>query len=213
MRVSVAFLVSAGFVAVTAAVAYWAWIGLPPGAGIPINILGLDGVRRAASSRALIWLNPAISAVVTLALAFGPGRRPGLEAAALPYEVTMISFAGLMLVVEAALIGRATDPSFNVMRPVAMATGVLLLAIGNYLGKARQNPAFGIKTPWTLANAAVWDKTHRFIGRAMFLGGAILVALGLLLHDGNALGLSIALCSALPPITGLIWSRRLASRA
>jgi hypothetical protein len=203
--------VSFAFVALTVAVAGWAWTALPPGAGIPINTLMLDGTRHTGSSRALVWLIPVTSALVTSVLTLRLSR--GAEAARLPFEMTMLSVAGLLLVVEAALIGRATDPDFNVMRPVAIATGVLLLAVGNYLGKARRNPVFGIKTPWTLANAAVWDKTHRFTGRAMFAGGAILVALGFALHDGNALGLSIALCAALPPITGLIWSRRLAREA
>lgn len=210
MRVSPASLVSFGFVALTAAIAAYAWTDLPPGAGIPTNYLGLDGVRHVGSSRAAIWVIPAISALVTAVLALGVSRR--VEAAQLPFEMTMLSIAGLLLVVEAALIGRASDPDFNVMRPVAIATGVLLLAVGNYLGKARRNAVFGLRTPWTLADPAVWDKTHRFTGRAMFLGGAVLIVLGFVLHDGNALGLSIGLCAAVPMIAGIASARRLATR-
>lgn len=213
MRVPVASLVSAAFVVLTLAIAWWAWVGLPPGAGVPMNTLGLDGVRHLGSSRAAVWLIPAVSAIVTFVLTVSPIRGRLSGSAVLPYEMTMISVAGLMLIVEAALIGRATDPNFNVMRPVAMATGILLMAVGNYLGKAERNAVFGLRTPWTLASDRVWDRAHRFTGRGMFGGGAVLIALGLLLHDGNALGLSIALCAAVPTIGGLIWSRRIAREA
>jgi hypothetical protein len=208
MRVSAASLVSFAFVALTAGLAWWAWTSLPPGVGIVTNTLMLDGTRHVGSSRALVWLMPAVSALVTFLLAFRLSR--GAEGARLPFEMTMLSIAGLMLVVEAALIGRAADPAFNVMRPVAIATGVLLLAIGNYLGKARRNAVFGLRTPWTLADPTVWDKTHRFTGRIMFMSGAALTGLGLLLHDGNALGLSIGLCAAFPLIAGIASSRRYA---
>jgi uncharacterized membrane protein len=121
----------------------------------------------------------------------------------------LISVTGLLLVTESTLVARAFDAAYNVMRPVAMATGVLLLAVGNYLGKARQNAVVGIKTPWTLADSRVWDKTHRFTGRAMFGGGLVLIALSFLLHDATALGAAIAVCAALPPLVGIGHSRAL----
>lgn len=211
MRVSYAFLAAFALTAVTAAVAVWAWMSLPAGAGVPINAMGLDGVRHTGSSRAVLWVMPFVSLMVTLAFVAGASRR-GVERAALPYETTLIAVTGLLLVVEYALAGRAFDPGFNVMRPVAGATGVLLIAVGNYLGKARQNAVFGLRTPWTLADPGVWDKAHRFTGRAMVAGGVVLTALSVALTDGNALGLSIGLCTALPILSGLVWSRRLAAR-
>lgn len=39
--------------------------------------------------------------------------------------------------------------------------GALFILIGNVLSQARHNYFFGIKTPWTLANETVWNKTHR----------------------------------------------------
>ncbi|HEY0437172.1 MAG TPA: SdpI family protein, partial [Phenylobacterium sp.] len=133
-------------------------------------------------------------------------RRPGAEAAALPLDMTMIAVVGLLLVTENALVGRAFRPDFDVLRPVTMATGVLLLAIGNYLGKARRNAVFGLRTPWTLADATVWDRTHRFTGAGMVLGGVLLIALGFLLHDSVALGLAIGVCTAVPLLAGVARS-------
>jgi uncharacterized membrane protein len=206
MRLSAASRIAAILVALTAAVALWAWFSLPAGAGVPLNYLGLDGHRHMGASRMAVWLMPFVSAMVTLGLTTAAARRADVQQASLPFDMTMISVAGLLLVTENALVGRAFDPSFNVMGPVAVACGVLLLAIGNYLGKARRNAVFGVRTPWTLADATVWDKTHRFAGRGMVAGGLLLVVLGFALRDGNALGVSIGACTALPLLAAVAWS-------
>lgn len=211
MRITNATWLAAALIAASAAVALWAWIVLPAGGGVPVDYLGLDGVRHHGVSRIALWLIPTVSAVVTASMTLAPrlGGQRGVERAAQVFDITLIATAGLLLVVQAALVGRALDADFNVMRPVAIATGVLLLAIGNYLGKARQNGFIGVKTPWTLADATVWDKTHRFTGRGMVLGGLVLMALGFALHNGAALGVSIAACSAIPPLLGVARSRSL----
>jgi uncharacterized membrane protein len=196
-----ALLLTAG----SAGVAAWAWASLPPGGGVPLNYLGLDGLRHAVVSRPALWMLPAISAVVTLAL-IAARERLSEATAALPLEMTMIAVAGLLLVTENALVGRAVDPGFNVLRPVAGATGVLLIAVGNYLGKARRNAIFGLRTPWTLADATVWDRTHRFTGAGMVAGGVVLVLLAVLLHEAVALGVAIAVCSATPLLAGIVRS-------
>lgn len=51
--------------------------------------------------------------------------------------------------------------------------GILFILIGNYLPKTRQNRLLGIKTPWTLGNEVVWNKTHRLGGYLFFLNGMI----------------------------------------
>jgi immunity protein, SdpI family len=205
MRPSAAFWIASALVGASAAVALWAWISLPAGVGVPLNYLGLDGHRHAAVSRELLWLMPFVAAMVTLGMT-AASRRPGAEAAAQPLDMTMIAVAGLLLVTENALVGRALQPDFDVLRPVAMATGVLLLAIGNYLGKARRNAVFGVRTPWTLADATVWDRTHRFTGAGMVLGGVVLIALGFLLRDSVALGVAIGACAAVPILAGVVRS-------
>ena len=212
MRVTSATWIAGLLVAATATVAVWAWIALP--GGVPVNYLGFDGHRHLQNSRSALALIPLIAVFVTATLALAPtlGARRGADRAAKPLEVTTIGVAGLLLAVEVALIGRALDPAFNVMRPAAIASGVLLLGVGNYLGKARQNTFFGVRTPWTLGDATVWDKTHRFTGRGLVLGGLVLIGLGFILHDGNALGLAIGACAALPVLAGVVQSWSLGRR-
>jgi uncharacterized membrane protein len=63
--------------------------------------------------------------------------------------------------------------------------GVLLIVIGNVLPRARPNFWFGIRTPWTLTNERVWERTHR-------VGGYVLVGAGILVVGAAFLPIDIA---------------------
>jgi uncharacterized membrane protein len=204
MRTSIATLITGALAVAILAVGNWAWFTIP--AGVPVNYLGLDGHRHIENSRAVFLIIPLVAAAVAVGLTFAAARTQAAVKAAVLFDALRISVMGVLLTAEAAMVQRALDAQANVMRPTAIATGVLLLAVGNYLGKARQNSVIGIKTPWTLANATVWDKTHRFAGRGMVLGGLLLIVLGFVLRDGNALGVSIGVCTALPLLAAVVRS-------
>ena len=214
MRITSATWVAATMITVAVALALWAWITLPAGGGITFDYLGLDGVRHHGVSRTGLWLLPVISGFVVIALTFVSGldRRGDMKRATEVFDATLIAVAGLLLVAEAALVGRALDAGFDVVRPVTIATGVTLLVVGNFLGKARRNWFVGLRTPWTLADAGVWDKTHRYTGRGMFIAGLLLIVLGAALRDSNLLAAAIAACSALPLLLGVLYSWRLYRR-
>ena len=52
---------------------------------------------------------------------------------------------------------------------------VFFIALGNYLPVIKQNYFLGIRTPWTLENEQVWQKTHKLGGRLFFWGGIVLL--------------------------------------
>jgi uncharacterized membrane protein len=55
--------------------------------------------------------------------------------------------------------------------------GILVLVLGNYMPKLRQNYVAGIKIPWTLNNEENWNKTNRLAGWLFTIGGlAIIIA-------------------------------------
>ncbi|MDD4412145.1 MAG: SdpI family protein [Patescibacteria group bacterium] len=56
--------------------------------------------------------------------------------------------------------------------------GVGIMLMGLTLSKVKQNYTFGIRLPWTLANANNWDRTHKFGGKMFFLGGLLLAISG-----------------------------------
>jgi len=51
--------------------------------------------------------------------------------------------------------------------------GVLMIYCGYLLVKSKRNWFIGIRTPWTLSNDAVWEKTNT-------LGGKLFIASGLI---------------------------------
>ena len=56
--------------------------------------------------------------------------------------------------------------------------GVLFIAVGWMLRKAKRNFFIGIRTPWTLSSDMVWDKTHQ-LGSVLFMAsGAMAIVSG-----------------------------------
>jgi uncharacterized membrane protein len=95
-------------------------------------------------------------------------------------------FALIMLAVQAFVLVTALAVLLNaaghpVQMPLISMLGIaaLLMVVGNYLGKVRKNFFIGIRTPWTLASDAVWERTHRVGGWLFMLAGAIGIALAL----------------------------------
>lgn len=58
---------------------------------------------------------------------------------------------------------------------VPIGVGVLFIALGNYMPKIKQNYFFGIRTPWTLENEEVWQKTHRVGGKVFVMMGVFIM--------------------------------------
>ncbi|HBV02317.1 MAG TPA: hypothetical protein DEB69_02735 [Candidatus Komeilibacteria bacterium] len=58
---------------------------------------------------------------------------------------------------------------------IPLTIGVLFLILGNYMGKIKPNWFMGIRTPWTLSNDEVWNKTHRLGGKLFMLMGLLLM--------------------------------------
>jgi len=83
----------------------------------------------------------------------------------------MLVFLGIYLVSGLNSLGYSISVSFW----VPFAIGLLFVVIGNYFGKIRNNYFVGIRTPWTLANEEVWNKTHRLGGKLFVLGGVAMM--------------------------------------
>jgi len=82
-----------------------------------------------------------------------------------------------LLVMQLATIAAAFHVAIDITLIVSLAGSLLFIFIGNYMGKLRRNFWAGIRTPWTLANETVWERTHRFGGWLFVIGGLINVVL------------------------------------
>ena len=75
---------------------------------------------------------------------------------------------------------------FDMTRIIAPAIGALFFGIGYLMDKIKFNWFVGIRTPWTLSNKEIWEKTHR-IGGKVFKACGFLAILGILFEGIYAL--------------------------
>lgn len=87
-----------------------------------------------------------------------------------------------MLFFNGVFIAQNLGYTFNMIAALALAMGAMFYYLGTVLEKAKQNWFVGIRTPWTLSDEEVWDRTHRAGGRLFRASGAVTV-LGALIPD------------------------------
>ena len=67
-------------------------------------------------------------------------------------------------------------PAIDIMRVLSLVMGVLLVALGNVMPKARKNALFGVRTRLSMSSDEIWRKSQRFGGFASVVAGALLLA-------------------------------------
>jgi uncharacterized membrane protein len=203
-------------IAATAVVGVWAFRTLPPGATIPVHFSPHGDPDGFMAKGAGLALMPVIGLMVIAILAYAPRLTPnkaGLEQSASVYGVLLIGVAAMFLVAEAAVAMRAMDPNFDVIRWIFLAVGVLFVLLGNLLGKLRHNFLLGIRTPWTLKDKRVWDRTHRFTGRLMVIAGVVLAAVSAIGVAHDLLIWVLIACAVAPGVVGFAYSRAISRNA
>lgn len=68
---------------------------------------------------------------------------------------------------------------FSMNQVLPPAFGILLFYSGILIEKAKRNWSIGIRTPWTLSNEKVWEKTHQ-VGGKLFKFAGVIAFLGVL---------------------------------
>ena len=83
--------------------------------------------------------------------------------------------------------------------------GLILIVVGNYLPKARQNYTIGIRIPWTLASEENWNRTHRLAGYLWVIGGILMIIAALTGIANAKWMLAIFFILALVPFVYSYW--------
>ena len=99
----------------------------------------------------------------------------------------------------------------SIGRAMTALISILLILLGNMMGKIKHNYFFGIRTPWTLADPDVWNRTHALGGKLWFALGIVLLPCSLLLPEqaffvvlmGGLLG-----TTALVIVLSYLWYRQ-----
>ncbi|MCK5027547.1 MAG: SdpI family protein, partial [Candidatus Pacebacteria bacterium] len=104
----------------------------------------------------------------------------------------------------------ALNPDVSPERYIIGGVGILFIILGNYMSKFKRNFFVGIKTPWTLSNEKVWNKTHRLGGWCFIAAGIILLLQTLLQtpYSITIMVIAIAIAAIVPVVySGIIYHR------
>ncbi len=156
-----------------AGLGFWGHLTLPDGPiAVHFGVHGPDGFMprdagltvlpgmAVAMMILLLWIIPAIMP-----------KSASLERSGPAYGAVMLATFLLLAAIQAMLVLTARGVAVDHIRVVTIGVGLLLIVMGNYLPKTRRNYVMGLRTPWTLSDERVWDKTHRFAGPLFMLGG------------------------------------------
>jgi uncharacterized membrane protein len=176
-RYRLAFLfVAAAF----AAVAFY-YTRLPEGIAVHWDLYGTAKVCVPKQEGALAL--PLITLIVIgFLVATAPKTAEESDSNFLPryYPKLVAAIAAFLLYVTIMVISVGAGIKLSVPSYISVGLGILIIAIGNALGKTTSNRIVGIRTPWTLASEEVWFRTHRFGGWLFVLAGLAMIIAGLL---------------------------------
>jgi len=123
---------------------------------------------------------PALVLGIYILLTFIPCLDPKKERYAdfsKAYNILRLSITLLMAGIYAIISINGIGITLPVGKIMPISIGFLFVIIGNFLPKVRQNWFVGIRTPWTLSSEEVWNKTHRFGGKAFVVSGLAMILL------------------------------------
>lgn len=116
------------------------------------------------------------------------------------FQIFMMLF---FIALTSVIVSESINPGrINVEMVVVLLMGILFTIIGNMMPKFKNNFFIGIKTPWTLSNEEVWNKTHRLGGMLWFAGGLIITAAAIVLNGTFLFGIvfGVTLIISIVPI-------------
>jgi uncharacterized membrane protein len=122
--------------------------------------------------------------------------------------------ANAMIIILALLhlgvVGANLGWPLGVPEMMGICLGALLIVLGNYLTRIRQNWFLGIRTPWTLSSEKSWRETHRLGGRLFVVGGMLVMGSSLVLGHLSpwAIGVGVGLPAVILLVYSyVVWSR------
>lgn len=183
---------------------------------IPIN-WSINGTA-SYGSKSTLWVLSSIAFILPIALNIVPKIDPkGSNYKRFEKYYDGFSFIIVLVFVtlNAITISEALFPGkLSVVKIVIFLIGILFVFIGNMMPKVKNNYTFGLRTPWTLSDPDVWNKTHRLGGYLFFITGALTIISGLFLpeHITFIIFIVATISTALVPmVMSYIWYTKLKS--
>jgi uncharacterized membrane protein len=125
------------------------------------------------------------------------------------FEGLQLALVAFLFLLNALVLLASLGSPVPMARVVPAGTGLLLMVVGNYMGKFTKNFFCGIRTPWTLASDEVWLRTHRLGGRLFVLAGGVVLVSGLLGGGPVPLLAAVAVAAVTPVVYSYVLSQRI----
>jgi uncharacterized membrane protein len=177
------------------------------GERVPIhwNIEGkLDGTMARAPA---LFLMPALMAGffgLTWLLPWLSPRQYSIEGFRSTFDYTMALVNLLFGYIHAVMLFAGMRPDIDSGRWLIGGLFLFFALLGNVMGKLRRNFWAGVRTPWTLASAKVWNKTHR-LAAYLFVGAGVLGFIAVVAGLNLLIALGLILVAALVPVFYSLW--------
>ncbi len=159
-----------------------------------------------------LFLSPAIAALTWLLCLILPAIAPKgyrLDQFIDVFGIIQLAIIGVLLFFQIVIQLKGIGAPLPLNNLLVLGVGMLMLVVGNYMGKLRKNFFVGVRTPWTLANDEVWGRTHRLAGWALVIAGLALMADGTM--GANPIFLTVVVLGAvlLPIVYSFFLYKRL----
>jgi len=143
---------------------------------------GIDGNVDRYGDKAELFLLAGIS-IFTLVLMYGlpkiDPKKGNYERFQGAYEWIILWIMAFFAIIMGLTLLETMNPGrFDIGRVICSMVGVLFIAMGNMMPKVKRNFFTGVKTPWSLSNDVVWNKTHRLGGKCFVFGGGLMILSG-----------------------------------
>jgi len=98
------------------------------------------------------------------------------------YDIFVAIVIAFLTYIHLLIVVWNMDVSFSLVQFLAPAFAILLDYCGILTENAKRNWFVGIRTPWTLSDERIWEKTHKTGGKLFKVAGAIAL-LGIIFQD------------------------------
>lgn len=166
-----------------------------------------------------LWLLFALGLIFAIMFDFLPKidpKRENYQKFGKYYDLFAIAMIIFLDIVEAIVLIECFVPNtIPVGKVIITLISIIFMITGNLMPKVKTNFYMGIKTPWTLSNSDVWNKTHRLGGRIMFIVGVVSILSGLFMPEMISLIVllvGVACIALIPLIMSYVWYRQLQNK-
>ena len=147
--------------------------------------------------------------LLTLALPWLSPKPFSVESFRGSYNYIMFLAVAMMGWIHASLLARWVWADLDFVRVMMGGMFLFFALMGNMLGKVRRNFYVGVRTPWTLASEAVWNRTHR-LAAWLFTGAGVVGLVAVLCMVPPLLALPLIFVAAIVPVVySLVLYKRL----